>query len=214
MKPIPVGLLVVAGLAVGTARAQVPGMDPGDLGRDPYGRASFVLRKTIFNFDVLFVEIRFGRDTASALAALAASRKPGPELTALIASRAYVAEDAFVEIEFKRDVSLDQFLDGVRQNLERARRANMIDEADFRRISSAMPRWFAFLEDEGIKKGDRIFYRIRPDSLRTVYIDRTGRLRLDQTNPGATPGRPVLGSYFAPGSDFRDGLVNSLLRPR
>ena len=202
--------LVATALAGRTAGAQEPPLDADDLGRSRFGRMHMLLEKTFLNVDVLTVEIRFAPDTAEALRALAERQAPGAELTERIAARAFRAEDAYVEIRFKRDVGLDEFVAAVRKNLERARRANMIDEESYQSVSRNLPRWFAFLEKDGIKSGDRLLYRARPSSMRTVFVDRDRRVRLDQTDSGTAPRLALLGGYFAPGSDFRNGLVASL----
>jgi len=211
-RPLVAAFLVWAMLVGRTGGAQEPLLDSDGLGRNPYGRMHMLLEKTFLNIDVLTVEIRFGPDTADALRALVASRKPSAELTERIAARAYRAEDAYVEIRFKRDVSLRDFVAAARKNLGRARRAEMLDEANFQSISRNLPHWFAFLDERGIKSGDRILYRARRMSMRTVFVDREGRVRLDQTDQGTAPRLALLGGYFAPGSDFRNGLVASLFR--
>ena len=75
-----------------------------------------------------------------------------------------------------------------------------------------MPVWFGFLEVEGASKGDEILYRIRGDSLRTVYRTVGQEVLLDQVDVGPERRMAVLGSYFAPGSDFRKGLIRSLFQ--
>jgi hypothetical protein len=210
--PIVAALLVSSTLVGPTGRAQQPPLGGDELGRNPYGRMHMLLEKTFLNIDVLAVEIRFGPDTADALRALAVNRAPSAALTERIAARAYRAEDAYVEIRFKRDVGVEKFIAAVRKSLERARRAEMIDEDSYQSISRNLPHWFAFLNEQGIKSGDRLIYRARPTSLRTVFVDRKGLVRLDQTDSGTAPRLALLAGYFAPGSDFRNGLVASLNR--
>jgi hypothetical protein len=209
-KLLAATLLVTAVLAGRTAAAQEPLIDADGLGRGRYGRMHMLYEKTFLNIDVLSVDIRFGPDTADAFRALAEGRPGSPELTDRIAVLASRAEDVYVEIRFKRDVSLHDFVAAVRKSLERPRRAGMIEEDDYQNISRNLPHWYGFLEEQGVKSGDRILYRARASSLRTVYVDRDGRVRLDQTDQGAGPRLALLGSYFAPGSSFRNTLVASL----
>ncbi len=195
--------------AASGARADAPSLDDG-LGRASFGRMHFLLEKTFLNIDVLTVEVRFDDDTAEALRAVAEGRKLDDALVDGLATRAYRAEEAYVEIRFKRDVGLERFVDAVRKNLGRARKAGMIDEENLQNVSRNLPRWFAFLEERGMKEGDRILYRVRRDSMRTIYVERGGKVDLDRTDGGNAPRLALLASYFAPGSDFRDGLVASL----
>jgi hypothetical protein len=162
--------------------------------------------------DVLTVEVRFDSATAHALEAVARGRSYARPLADSIAAIATEARDALVRIEFQRNVSLRQFLDGVRDNLRKVRDAGLIGPADYDTITAGLPRWFAFLAERGIRDGDRILYRIRGDTLRTVFLAREGGVRLDQTDVGAERRRAVLGSYFVRGSDFRGGLLRSLPR--
>jgi hypothetical protein len=79
-------------------------------------------------------------------------------------------------------------------------------------ISEGIPRWFAFLKERRILNGDQIHYRVRGDTLRTVYLSVDGERALDQTDVGAERRLAVLGSYLAPESSFRKGLIKSLFR--
>ncbi|HSM08267.1 MAG TPA: hypothetical protein VLA33_04535, partial [Gemmatimonadota bacterium] len=66
-------------------------------------------------------------------------------------------------------------------------------------------------EERGIRSGDRMLQRVRGDTLRTVYEGADGEVLLDQVDVGPERRLAVLGGYFAPGSDFRQGLVESVL---
>ncbi len=169
-----------------------------------------LLEKTIFKVDVLTLEVRLGAEDTRRIEALAAGRDDWKALANSIAEVAIYSEDAWARIEFKRGVSLGQFLDGVDDNLRRARDAGIIDEADYELISRGLPRWFSFLDERRIFKNDRIEYRIVGDTLRTQYWSADGRLLLDQTDVGPERRLAVLGSYFVRKSDFRDGLIKSV----
>ena len=189
-----------------------PPPDTASLAGGPYARMSMLWEKTIFKVDVLTVEVRFDSATAHALEAVARGRSYARPLADSIAAIATEARDALVRIEFQRNVSLRQFLDGVRDNLRKVRDAGLIGPADYDTITAGLPRWFAFLAERGIRDGDRILYRIRGDTLRTIYLDRDGAIALDQTDVGPERRLAVLGSYFVRGSDFREGLVRSLFK--
>lgn len=206
-------VLVGATVPPRSGHAQEP-LDDDGLGRRPFGRMYMLLEKTFLNIDVMTVEIRFAPAIADELAALAAGHPPSRELTERIAARATHAEDAWVEVRFKRHLGMGTFIGGGRQIAESARRAQVIDEATLQQIKRDLPHWFAFLDGRGIESGDRLRYRILPTSLRTVFIDRDGKVRLDKTDEGTVPRLALLGGYFAPGSDFRNGLVSSLFRNR
>lgn len=197
--------LAAQSAVVGTASA-----DTASLGHGPFSRMHTLLEKTIFQVDVLTLDVRFGERDTERIARLARGRSYSDELADSIAGVAIRSQDAWAQIEFKRDVSLDQFLDGVGDNLKRAWEAGVIDRGAYEMVSDGLPRWFAFLEERGIRKGDRIFYRIRGDSLRTRFVGANGAELLDQVDVGPERRRAVLGSYFVRGSDFREGLIESL----
>lgn len=209
-------LLVPAGpLRAQAPRPESPDVAPVDtagLGHGPNARMHMLLEKTLFQVDVLTLDVRLGSEETGRIEALLSGDRPsGDRLRDAVATVALEARDAWARIEFQRDVSLDQFLDGVRDNLRKATRAGVIEPRAFRGISDDLPRWYAFLEERGIHAGDRMYYRIRGDSLHTVYLAADGETLLDQVDVGPERRLSVLGGYFAPGSDFREKLVGSLL---
>lgn len=56
-------------------------------------------------------------------------------------------------------------------------------------------------------------YFIRGDTLTVHYASPSDSLLMNTTDVGPERRRSVLGGYFAPGSDFRDGLLDDLFRP-
>ncbi|UCC71232.1 MAG: hypothetical protein JSV86_12660 [Gemmatimonadota bacterium] len=203
-------VLVSQGAQAQSAVTASPPMDTTSLGVGPYARMHTLLEKTIFKVDVLTVDVWLGEGDTRRLEEVAAGSGYSSQVADSIAWIAIHSRDAYVRIEFVRDVSLDRFLGGVEGNLRLVPRAGIISEADYREISNNLPRWFAFLGERGISKGDRILYRIRGDELRTRYVTVDGEILLDQTDLGASARLSVLGSYFLDGSEFRGGLIGSL----
>jgi len=217
MNRILAGLsfLMTAGLtivvpAAAQSTAQLP-MDTASLSSGAQCCMQMLLEKTIFKVDVLTLEIRFGQEDQLEISRLVSGRNYSRSADS-VADIAVNSRDAFARIEFLRDVSLSQFVDGVREDLGHARDAGIIGRSDYEMISQNIPRWFSFLEERGIRRGDRILYRIKGDTLRTQYIGVDGGLALDQTDVGAERRLAVLGSYLAPKSSFRRGLIESLFR--
>jgi hypothetical protein len=209
------GALLALALIASQASAQSPqGAVPSDtasLGRGPHARMHTLLEKTIFKVDVLTAEVWLGEeDTRRIEGIVAEGGGYSPDVADAVAEVAIYSENALVRLEFVRDVSIEQFLDGVDENLRLVPEAGIIPEAEYRRISESLPRWFAFLAERGIHKGDEITYSIRGDSLRTRYLAADGRVLLDQTDIGSSARLSVLGSYFVEKSEFRKGLVSSL----
>jgi len=115
------------------------------------------------------------------------------------------------EIVFMRGINLDQFLDGVNEDMMKAVDVGWLGPEMFVTLRDSLPVWFGFLEERKIRHGDRLQYRIRGDTLRTVFwgIDEDEVL-LDQTDIGRQRVMALLGAYFAPKSSFRKELVESL----
>lgn len=205
-------LIVIVVAAAAPASGQPSPVDTTGLAAGEHGRMRMLLEKTIFQVDVLTLEIRLGPGAAAQLDSLVDGREFSKDLADSAAGIALEAQDVWAQIEFRRGVSLDQFLDGVRDNLRRAEAAGIVTAEDYSSIAANLPTWYAFLADRRIQTGDRMFYRIRGDTLRTVFQSGGGEILLDQVDVGPERRLSVLGGYFAPDSDFRDKLVRSLLR--
>jgi hypothetical protein len=216
--PAAPAVALAAGLAVAlaaapTAPAAAPTAPADTSFSCPDGsvRMSTLMEKTIFQVDVLVLDVCFGPDAAGQIDSLTSDRRYSEALADSVATAALRADRVRARIEFLRDVDLDRFLEGIRENLGKAREAGILRGQDYASIAESLPRWYAFLEDRGIREGDRMLYRIRGDTLRTAYRSAGGERLLDQTDVGPERRLSVLGGYFAPGSDFREGLIRSLL---
>lgn len=195
---------------------QTPPLDTASLAEGPYAQMLTLDRRgfLFIRVDVLTVRVRFDRATADRFRRLTESEMESEAVEDSVADAAARATDAFAEIVFHRTIRLDQFVDATRENLGHASAAGYISEEDAAAIGDALPGWFDFLEERRIRDGDRLLYRIRGDSLRTVYLDPGDEVLLDQTDVGPERRLAVLGGYFAPGTDFREGLIGSLTENR
>jgi hypothetical protein len=168
-----------------------------------------LLEKTIFKVDVLTLELWLGPETVSRLTPLL----PVPDddgSREAVARIALDSRDAWAELVFQRGISLDQFLGGIDENMRRARDAGLLSPEGYEQVASGLPLSYAPLSADGIAEGDRIFYRITGDTLRTVYQRTDGEMVVDQTNIGPERRLSLLGSFFVKGSEFRKGLIGSL----
>lgn len=189
-----------------------------DEGRCP-GTEPLVLRtrleKTFLRIDVLDLELRVGGEAAERVRQRIASR--GGEVVSKAAALDSIARIlidarcADAAQVFLRNVGYKRFLEAIGSNMRRAREAGILSEEDERRIAASLPASYSFLERSGIAKGDRMHYEVRGDCLRILYVDAQGVVRLDRVDEGAAHRLALLGGFLAPGSDFRDGLLRSLL---
>ncbi len=204
-----IGTVLIPGGRPSSVRAQAFPFDTASLGSGPYARTCTLLERTIFRVDVLTVDLRFGPETARRIRRLARA-DAARDTIARIAMR---SRNAFARIEFVRDVGMDRFLDGIRRDLRRATDAGVIGRGTFHTISSSLPDWYDFLEERGVRDGDRLLYRVRGDTLHSGYRAADGDWLLQQTDVGPERRLSVLGSYLVEGSSFRKGLLDSLLGP-
>jgi len=201
MKWTPIALLLA--LFAGLAGAQ-----PAD---DRYGHMHMKYERTFLGVDVANIDVTFDAATRDRVRQLAAGQQYSDQVAERIARAALEAYDANVQVQFLHDASLKESLDAARKNLERARDAGYISQDAFATAWANVQRDFARLGQRGFKKGDRLLYHARPGSLQTT-VTSGDRVLLDVTSPGEAPRRAVLASYFAPGSDFRKGLIKDVFR--
>lgn len=185
-------------------------VDTTGLASGGHGRMHTLLEKTIFQVNVLDVTVRLGRDDAVRIARLSDERGLSGAARDSAAEVAARSTNALARVRFRRDVSLSRFLEAVVHNLRAARAAGYLTEAEAEEIAAALPGWYAFLRERGVREGDRMLYRVRGDTLHTLFVSRSGEVLLDTRDVGAHRRLAVLGGYFAPGSDFREGLLDSL----
>jgi hypothetical protein len=187
--------------------AQGMPFDTASLGEGPGARACMLMERTIFKVDVLTLYVRFGPETAAAIRRLVDRNAPRDSI-ADVATR---SRDAFARIEFVRDVGMDRFFDGVREDLRRAVRAGLVSQETFDEVSTGLPTWYSFLAGRDVREGDQVLYRISGDTLRSGYLSAGGEMLLDQIDVGPQRRLSVLGAYFVEGSSFRDGLLDGLV---
>lgn len=175
-------------------------------------RMRTLLEKTIFNVDVLWLTVDVHGEAAGRLRELSRELPEGERLHGSAADsaawRAVGATCAEAHLQFVRSFSRSRLLQAIRESTEAARAAGMIDAETYRSVESGLPSWYPFLEERGVREGDVMTYRIRGDTLHIGYRSADGEVLLDQTDVGTA--RSVLAGYFAPGSDFREGLLRSL----
>jgi hypothetical protein len=192
--------------------AGVPSLQAPELAKGNFSSMHMLLEKTFLNIDVATIDVRVGKRVQAEFAKLAAGQTYSEALEQQLASIAIAADEAVIQLEFVRDVPLGRWVDGVRETLEKARRAGLITADTERRVSEGLPNWFQPVAETGFARGDKILYEVRPGALRTVAVTRAGKVLVDRSDKGDAP-RVVLASYFASGTDYRTPLLRSLWRP-
>ena len=209
----PAAFFLFVGFALVPAVVTAQGSpEPGMLPDTRGATMAYLVERTILKVDVLVLTVRVDGATAGDLSSLLDSHekydRSQEEQVAEIVSG---ASEGVAQIEFLRNITLKQFLEGVDEDMGSALDAGWIQQETFSGITGGLPEWFAFLAERGIKKGDILTYHASGDSLRTTYLE-TGNpeLSFDRTDVGEENVAALWGGYYAPGSSFREGLTRSL----
>ena len=207
------GACLLVGSLAGAAMAQgsLPSLESSELAQGPYSYMHMLLQKTILRIDVAIIEVRVDKPAQARLAALLRGQAYSDGLAQQLASVVIGGERAVVQMRFKRDISLKRWIGVVKENLEQARKAGLIPVDLEQKVGQGLPQWVAALKDRGYEKSDRLIYSVGPESLRTVVVSAAGQVLVDRLEREQGSRRVVLASYFAPGSDFREPLLRSLL---
>lgn len=195
--------------AVAFAQA-LPSLADADLGKGAFSKMHMLLEKTVLSVDVATIDVRVDPKTEQKFAEIAKGKPYSKGLESELAKVALDAESAVIQLKFVRDVSLDQWIDGVRESLEKAQKAGLVDGALRLKVSAGLPEWFKAMKESGFHDGDRVLYRITQGQLRTVAVTKAGRVMVDRMDTGTDKTKLVLASYFAPGTDYRELLLRSL----
>jgi hypothetical protein len=170
-----------------------------------------LLEKTVVKLDVLTVDVRVGKDVHRRFVeVIGKNRQYSEKLGERLADVALGADDALVQVRYLRKITFSQWMEGVSENLDRAEAAKLITPEVRRRVQERLPVAFAAIKERGYETGDRLFYRVRSDSVRMVVVGAKGEIHVDTVDGGKDPSHVVMASYFAPHGDFREPLLRSL----
>jgi hypothetical protein len=207
---LPLAFVFSAWLSVASADAP-PSPTSQEWAQGAHSAMHMLLEKTVFNVDVLTVDVRVGRQVHRRLVdVIGPNKQYSEQLGERLAKVAIDADDALVEVGYLRDISFKQWMEGVIENLDRAEAAKLITKEIRQRAQERVPVAFAAIKERGYEHGDRLLYRVRADSVRMVVVSEKGKIYVDTTDIGTDAPRIVMASYFAPRSDFREPLLRSL----
>jgi len=207
---LPLAFVFLAWLSAASADAP-PSPASQEWAQGPYSAMHMLLEKTIFNVDVLTVDVRVGRNVHRRLVdVIGTNQRYSEQLGERLAKVVLDTDDALVEVGYLRDISFKQWMEGVIENLDRAEAAQLITKEIRQRVQERVPVAFAAIKERGYERGDRLLYRVRADSVRMVVVSEKGKIYVDTTDVGKDAPRVVMASYFAPRSDFREPLLRSL----
>lgn len=200
------GLLLGLLLSGSPCSAQITA-DTAGLGGS-FGTMHMLLEKTFLKVDVLDLEIRVDSMTAAEIQRIAV--QDGDGTAGAIASAIIDAREVWARLAFRRGVGVDRLIEEIRKSMHKAVENGDLDAGGFESIAASLPAWYAPLAERGIRDGDAQYYRIRGDTLHTVFVGMDGEQFIDETATSPTNRRALLASWFTRDSDFRDRLLRSL----
>lgn len=184
------------------------------LGSGPYASMDMLYERTFLRVDVMRLTLRFGPETTEELRAIVEGEEYDDAIAERVLEAVIDSRDVVVETRFLRDLSFEQYMDGVYRNLADALEEGYISEEEHREIASRLAEQYSPLQEPGIHDGGAMWFRIRGDSFRAVYEAPDGSVLMDLTAEGSHRRRATLGGYLAEGSDFREDLIRSLFEKR
>lgn len=184
-------------------------IDPAHLGIRPHDRMSALLEVTIFNIDVLMLTVRVDSMTGAALERVS-SEFEGDELEDRVAAIMLEADEMWAAQVFHRDVGFGRLVGGMVESVDVAAEAGYVSSEYAEEFATQAPEWFSFIEEDGAKEGDMILFHVVGNSVRTAYRTVDGEVLLNEIGESDEGRRASIPSFFAPGSRFRERLVESL----
>lgn len=204
----------------GALSAQEPQQDTG-VGVPPPAdshscarRIAYLYERTFLKLDILEVAIEVDSATARTVVALvSAEQRPAgaASLEDAIAQSYRNARHSAIDLVFLRNIRADQFIGGKWDNLGDLAAEGVLDTAEAETLTAEFASDFAFLEAEGIRDGDRLDYRVDGDTVQAAYVGAAGDTLGTLERVGDHQRDAILGAYFADSSDFREGLVKTVL---
>lgn len=171
-----------------------------------------LLEVTVFRIDVLTLEVRLPFELLPDAVRTAGPESPREAVGDSLARLVLASDRLWARQELQRDVSMDRLTSGILDTVERAVRAGWVSAAYHDSLEQELPMLFSFLEDDGARRGDQIFFEVRGDTVRTVYRAIDGSVRMDRTTGAPEARAASIPAFFAPGTRFREDLLDSLVR--
>jgi len=165
---------------------------------------------TLFQLDVAEVEAFLSTKTAVRLLPLLSERSPNREKSIRAAGILMEADSVVFRLRFLRDLSRDRLLNRTRDNLFTAVDAGEWTREEFDRVWPSVEAGFSPLTERGVRKGDTLYYVVLGDTVECLVYGSDGALILRFLQSGTERARGTRAAFFAPGSDFREKLIESL----
>lgn len=207
-------LAALASLILGAGGpAALNGQQPATVpSRDCCRELRYLYEATILQIDVMRLQVRVDEATAAA-AETAARRAPrSSRLEHEVARHYLAAREATLDMEFLYGVSGETFLEHTLKALRELVADGTVTRAGADTLARELNERFGFLVDAKVRPGDQLRYELVADTVLTTYRRGDAVLKAERAT-GRRHRDYILGSYFAPSSDFRRGLLDQVFRP-
>jgi hypothetical protein len=185
----------------------------------PFARIQYKHERTFLKVDVIQLDVTVADEVGREVDRLVAAYHdvdsgPGaPALEDSIADAYLRTPSADVSMLFLRSVSHRQFTGGRDDALEVMVGEDLLTEEEAEALTEDTDQMFAFLRSAPLRSGDKIRYTVRGDTVRTRVIWEDGTVALDEVRTTRRHRLYTMGSLFAPGAEFRNGLLRTILDP-
>ncbi|MEZ4650923.1 MAG: hypothetical protein R3E97_19495 [Candidatus Eisenbacteria bacterium] len=185
------------------------------LGNEPASRLGMKFEVTFMKFDVAQLEARLAPTVSALIEPIVRNEARSDEAEEQIAT--WILDPSapiLLSMEYLRDADYDRFQKGLRISMEQAAASGAITEEEGRELTARLTEESEPLMESGVTKGSVLAHYISGDTVRTVYLEPDGTIRLDVSRDDAILGRALRASWFGEKSRFREKLIRSLFVDR
>jgi len=175
------------------------------LGEEPGAVLGFLFEVTFMKIDVAEVEVRLADPDAAAIAVIVDEGGRNDRRRDRVADVLHAAAPVAYGMTFKRDSDLGKFFKGMLGNMERAVAAGEITAPEYARVDREYRALMAPYGERGVRKGDRLLYRLDAGTGHLALIGVDGAVLLDQALDEVWT-RAVRASFTGRESKMRDEL--------
>jgi len=204
-RAVPIGMTLIIGLACmpGSALSQVSGPTCCT-------RVTGIMTVTIFKIKVARADVNVDSAAAAKVkSAIGDATKVSSQLSDAVAAAFMTANHAEATMVFLRSASAGQFFGGQEDSFTEMVRSGLLPNTAARKIEEDSKTQLAFVNDDGVDKGDKLILTLRGDSVTTRFVTAEGIERANFTRVGRFRRTAFLAEYFAPHSKFRKGIIKS-----
>jgi hypothetical protein len=173
------------------------------LGESPESVLSYLFEVSFMKIDIAVVEAMLSQDAANEMNALADQKERVDQAAQLL----FDTETIAFGMTFQRDGGIGKFIKGIQVNLERAMKVGLITAEQHALVRDEFNALMEPHDERGAHKGDRLLFRIDPQSVRTIFLGVDDDLLVDSTSENEAWVRGIKGVFLGKDSKLRKKLI-------